>query len=54
MVTKLRQVDVQTSQGQFVAEVIRQIGVAEATYCRRSQEFRGLKADQVWRAKVLE
>lgn len=32
IVTKLRQVDVLTSQGQSVAEAIRSIGVTEVTY----------------------
>ena len=32
IVTKLRQVDVLTSQGRPLAEAIRAIGVAEATY----------------------
>ena len=32
IVAKLRQVDVLTSQGQSVADAIRQIGVTEVTY----------------------
>lgn len=54
IVTKLRQVDVLTSQGQSVAEAIRQIGVTEVTYYRWRQEFGGLKGDQVRRLKELE
>ncbi len=54
IVTKLRQVDVLTSQGQNVAEAIRQIGVTEVTYYRWRQEFGGLKGDQVRRLKELE
>lgn len=54
IVTKLRQVDVLTSQGQSVAEAIRQIGVTEVTYYRWRQEFGGLKGDQVRRMKELE
>ena len=54
IVTKLRQVDVLTSQGQSVAEAIRQIGVTEVTYYRWRQEFGGLKGDQVKRLKELE
>ena len=34
IVTKLRQVDVLVSQGQSVADAIRQIGVTEVTYYR--------------------
>jgi putative transposase len=32
IVAKLRQVDVLTSQGQLMADAIRQIGVSEVTY----------------------
>src|SRR4051812_38013149 len=39
IVTKLRQVDVLVSQGQSVADAIRQIGVTEVTYYRWRQEF---------------
>ena len=54
IVTKLRQVDVLTSQGQGVAEAIRSIGVSEVTYYRWRQEFGGLKSDQIKRLKDLE
>ena len=54
IVTKLRPVDVLTSQGQRVAEAIRQIGVTEVTYYRWRQEYGGLKGDQVKRLKELE
>src|SRR5216110_1124676 len=54
IVAKLRQVDVLTSQGQNVADAIRQIGVTEVTYYRWRQEFGGLKSDQVKRLKDLE
>ena len=54
IVAKLRQVDVLVSQGQMVADAIRQIGVTEVTYYRWRQEFGGLKSDQVKRLKELE
>ena len=54
IVGKLRQVDVLVSQGQNVADAIRQIGVTEVTYYRWRQEFGGLKSDQVKRLKDLE
>ena len=54
IVAKLRQVDVLVSQGQNVADAIRQIGVTEVTYYRWRQEFGGLKSDQVKRLKDLE
>lgn len=42
------------SQGQNIADAIRQIGVSEVTYYRWRQEYGGLKADQVKRLKELE
>ena len=50
----MRQVDVLVSQGQNIADAIRQIGVSEVTYYRWRQEFGGLKTDQVKRLKELE
>ena len=54
IVTKLRQVDVLTSQGRSVAEAVRTIGVTEVTYYRWRNEYGGLKSDQVKRLKELE
>jgi len=54
IVTKLRQVDVLSSQGKSVAEAIRLIGVTEVTYYRWRSEYGGLKGDQVKRLKELE
>jgi hypothetical protein len=54
VVAKLRQVDVLVSQGQDMADAIRQIGVSEVTYYRWRQEFGGLKIEQVKRLKDLE
>ena len=54
IVAKLRQVDVLASQGQNIADAIRQIGVSEVTYYRWRQEYGGLKTDQVKRLKELE
>ncbi len=45
VVAKLRQVDVLTSQGQSMADAIRQIGVSEVTYYRWRQEFGGLELE---------
>ena len=53
MVTKLRQVDVLTPQGQGLAEAIRSIWVSEVTDNRWRREF-GLKSDQIKRLKELE
>jgi len=54
IVAKLRQVDVLISQGQSMAEAIRQTGVSEVTFYRWRQEFGGLKTDQLKRLKELE
>ncbi len=54
IVAKLRQVDVLVSQGQSLADAIRQIGVSEVTYYRWRPEYGGLKSDQVKRLKDLE
>ena len=54
IVAKLRQVDVLVSQGQNIADAIRQIGVSEVTDYRWRQGYGGLKADQVKRLKELE
>ena len=54
IVAKLRQVDVLVSQGQNIADAIRQIGVSEVTYYRWRQEYGGLKADQMKRLKERE
>jgi putative transposase len=54
IVTKLRQVDVLTSQGKLVADAVRAIGVMEVTYYRWRQEYGGLRSDQVKRMKDLE
>ncbi len=42
------------SQGQSLADAIRQIGVSEVTYYRLRQEFGGLKTEQIKRLKDLE
>jgi Transposase len=49
IVSKLRQVDVLTSQGRPVAEAVRSIGVTEVTYYRWRSEYGGLKGDQARR-----
>ena len=40
IIAKLRQVDVLTSQGQSMADAIRQIGVSEVTYYRCRSQIR--------------
>ena len=54
IVTKLRQVDVLTGQGNTVAAAVRTIGVTEFTYYRWRKEYGGLSGDQLRRLKELE
>jgi lipoprotein-anchoring transpeptidase ErfK/SrfK len=54
IVAKLRQVDVLVSQGQTVADAIRQIRVTEGMYQRWRQEAGELKSDRVKRPKASE
>ena len=54
IVAKLREVDVLVSQGQNIADAIRQIGVSEVTYYRWRREFGGLNTVQVKRLTDLE
>jgi putative transposase len=54
IVAKLRQVDVLISQGQNIADAIRQIGVSEVTYYRWRREFGGMRIEQVKRLQNLE
>ena len=49
IISKLRQVEVLTSQGKSAVDAIRSIGVTDATYYRWRQEYGGLKVDQVKR-----
>jgi lipoprotein-anchoring transpeptidase ErfK/SrfK len=51
IVAKLRQVDVLVSEGQTIAEAIRQSGLTEGTYYRWRQEVGALKKNEVKRLK---
>lgn len=52
IVAKLRQVDVLVSQGKWVVDAVRSIGVTDVTYYRWRSEFGGLKTDQVKRRRI--
>ena len=54
IVSKLRQVDVLTSQGKTVSKAIRSVGVTDVTHYRWRQEYGGLKNVQVKRLKDFE
>ena len=54
IIAKLREAEVALAQGDSVATVVRQLGVAEQTYYRGRREYRGLQVDQAKRLKELE
>ena len=54
VINKLQEAEVAMAQGSTVAETSRQIGVTEQTFYRWSNEYGGLKIDQVKRLKQLE
>jgi putative transposase len=51
IITKLRQVEVLTSQEKPADDAIRSIGVSDMTYYRWRQEYVGLKVEPVKRLK---
>ncbi len=54
IIAKLREAEVALAQGESVAQVARQLGVAEQTYYRWRREYGGLQVDQAKRLKELE
>jgi len=54
IIHKLREAEVMLAKGQNVAEMCKQIGVAEQTYYRWRKEYGALKMDQAKRLKELE
>jgi putative transposase len=54
IIRKLRQAEVELSQGATVAQVCKKIGVTEQTYYRWRNEYGGLRLDQAKRMKALE
>ncbi|MGA7839097.1 MAG: transposase [Ignavibacteriaceae bacterium] len=54
IVSKLREVEVMTGNGQSLREVLRQVGISDATYYKWRKEYGGLKVDQAKRYKELE
>jgi transposase-like protein len=45
IITTLREAEVHLSQGAQVAEVWRNLGVSEQTYCRWRKEYGGMRID---------
>jgi putative transposase len=54
VVRKLAQADRMLGEGKDIADVCRELGVAEQTYYRWRNQFGGLKADDAKRLKELE
>ena len=54
IISLLREMDVQVSQGKNVAQICREIGISEQTYYRWRKEYGGMKTVQVKRLKDLE
>ncbi len=54
VVNKLREAEVLIAQGQSVAQVCKQIGVADQTYYRWRKEYGSLSTDQAKQLKELQ
>jgi len=54
IINKLRQAEVQLSQGNSIGEASRKIGVTEQTYYRWRREYGGMRVEQARRLKELE
>ena len=54
IVVKLREADVLLGKGMPLEEVMRQLGISDATYYKWRKEYGGLRVDQAKRLKELE
>jgi len=54
IVGKLREAEVLLSKGMSMEEVLRQLGVSDATFYKWRKEYGGLRVDQAKRLKELE
>jgi len=54
IISKLREAEVLQAKGMSIEEVMRQLGVSDATYYKWRKEYGGLRVDQVKRLKELE
>ncbi len=54
IILKLREAEIEQSQGKTQAEAARKLGIAEQTLCRWRKEYGGLRVDQAKRLKHLE
>jgi transposase-like protein len=54
IIGKLREAEVLTSKGMAMEDVLRQLGISDATYYKWRKEYGGLRIDQARRLKELE
>jgi putative transposase len=54
IIGKLREAEVMQAKGMSIEEVMRQLGVSDATYYKWRKEYGGLRVDQAKRLKELE
>jgi transposase-like protein len=54
IIAKLREAEVLQAKGMSMEEVMRQLGVSDATYYKWRKEYGGLRVDQAKRLKEME
>jgi transposase-like protein len=54
IIAKLREAEVELSQGRKLAEVCKKLSITEQTYYRWRKEYGGLRVEQVKRLRELE
>jgi putative transposase len=54
IIRMLREAEIHLSQGKSIAQVSRELGIAEQTYYRSRKEYGGMKVSQARRLKDLE
>lgn len=54
IISKLREAEVLQGKGMSLEEVLRQLGISDATYYKWRKEYGGLRVDQARRLKELE
>jgi putative transposase len=54
IIAKLREAEVLQGKGMPLEEILRQLGISDATYYKWRKEYGGLRVDQARRLKELE
>ena len=54
IVSKLRQIEILSSQGKSIPQACQEAGVSDVTYYRWRKEYGGFQVDQAKRLKALE